>query len=123
MFKRNLTSRGAKYGALAAFVCAELFMVGIAAVYSLGSVFGYGPSTPDMGIPIFLLGQVIGALPATILGTVLGGFGGFLLAKFPGTFAKQRRWRLEGRPLCLCHVSPARWSALPVFGTLFHSGL
>jgi hypothetical protein len=77
-----------KLGVRAGFVCAELFIIGLAAVYSLGGVFGYGPSTPDMGVVIFLIGQVVGALPATILGAVLGGFGGFLFAKFPDTLAK-----------------------------------
>ena len=77
-----------KYGALAGFVCAELYIGGLAAVYSLGGVLGYGPSTPEMGVAIFLLGQVIGALPATLLGAMFGGFGGFLFAQFPNMLAK-----------------------------------
>jgi hypothetical protein len=56
---------------------------GMAAFYSLAGVFGYGPSSLSMGIPIFLLGQLLGALPATILGAVLGGWGGFLFEQLP----------------------------------------
>lgn len=88
MVSRNLTNSGVKYGALAGFVGAELGIVGMAAVYSLGGVFGYGPSTPGMAIPIFLIGQVLGALPATLLGGVLGGVGGLLFAHWPDTVAK-----------------------------------
>jgi hypothetical protein len=41
MSRRILIRSGMKYGALAGFVCAELFIIGLAAVYSLGGVFGY----------------------------------------------------------------------------------
>jgi len=79
MTGRNFKNNGMKYGALAGFVGSELYIVGLAAFWRY--------STPDVWVTI-LLGQVIGALPAVILGAVLGRFGGFLFAKFPDTFAK-----------------------------------
>jgi hypothetical protein len=85
MRRRNFTRSGMKYGALAGFVCAELFIICLAAVYSLM----FGPAT---GITTFLFGQVIGALPATLLGAVLGGCGGLLFAAFPTMRARGLLW-------------------------------
>lgn len=87
---RDFTHSGMKYGALAGFVSAELEIGRMAAFYALGGVLGYGPATPDMGIALFLSGQLIGALPATILGALLGGWGGFLFGQFPALSDKGR---------------------------------
>ena len=75
MRRRIFTRSGMKYGALAGFVCAELFIIGLAAVNSLGGV--------AYGILTLVMGQVIGALPAALLGALLGGCGGLLFASFP----------------------------------------
>jgi hypothetical protein len=45
-----------------------------------------------MGVITFLLGQVIGALPGTLLGAVLGGCGGLLFASFPIMRARGVLW-------------------------------
>lgn len=86
----KLMRSGVKYGALAGFICAEVGLGGMAAVYGLGGVFGYGPPIPEMGIAIFLLGQLMGALPATIVGVFLGGVGGLLFSQFPLLLTKGR---------------------------------
>lgn len=92
MSKRKMISAGIKYGALAGFVCAELFLVGFATIYALGGVFGYGPATPNLGVTLFLFGQAIGVLPATLLGALVGGVVGLLFAQFPTLVARHGAW-------------------------------
>lgn len=83
---RGFALSGSKYGALAGFTCAELFIIGPVGFALLGQVFGRdAPLMPDLAVALFLIGQFIGVLPATILGALLGLLGGLLFRRYSAT--------------------------------------
>lgn len=82
--QRVLTITGLKYGAIAGLAAAQIYILGYAAVFYLGFGYGYGLSALfQIAGPILVIGQVVGALPATVLGSLLGGLAGFLYTRFP----------------------------------------
>jgi len=92
--KWNFIKHGWRYGALVGFVGAELFIIGLALFYvffsrSMSGADSDFQSELVMGLQmvgaIVLSGQIIGALPAILIGALLSICASLIAIKFPNT--------------------------------------